>query len=133
MDGSPSHFSVHRISQARILELISIFFSNVPPWPWDSIQVSCIAGGFFMDGASREDNCNTYIKYIYNTYTHCSKHHVEYRDKSHITLIDSNIICGLFIPQLEIHYFGSSFKYTCMHIYPIWQNGVWGNTVFFLT
>ena len=58
---------------------------------------------------------------------------MEYRDKCHGTLVDSNIIGGLFIPQLETYYFGSSFKYTCMHIYSTRQNGVWGNTVFFLT
>ena len=41
---------------------------------------------------------------------------MEYRDKCHGTLIDSNIICRLFIPQLETYYFGSSLNiHACIH------------------
>ena len=47
MDCSPPGSSVHGISQARILEWISIPFSRRSSWPRDQTWVSCIAGGFF--------------------------------------------------------------------------------------
>ena len=39
--------SVHRISQARILEWVAIFSSRGSSWPRDRTCVSCIAGRFF--------------------------------------------------------------------------------------
>ena len=39
--------SVHRISQARILEWVTISFSGGSSQPRDRTCVSCIAGGFF--------------------------------------------------------------------------------------
>ena len=39
--------SVHRISQARILQCVAISFSRRSSWPRDWIQVSCTAGRFF--------------------------------------------------------------------------------------
>ena len=50
MDRSPPGSSVHGISQARIPEWVTIFFSRGSSWhrDWASIScVSCIAGGFF--------------------------------------------------------------------------------------
>ena len=46
--------SVHGIFQARTLEWVSISFSRGPSWPRDWTQVSCIAGRFFTDWATRE-------------------------------------------------------------------------------
>ena len=50
--------SVHGISQARILEWVTIPFSRGTPRPRDwtlgSMQVSCIAGRFFTVWATRE-------------------------------------------------------------------------------
>ena len=40
MDYSPPGFSVHRISQARILETVAFFFSRGPSGPRDQTQVS---------------------------------------------------------------------------------------------
>jgi len=47
MDWSPPGFSVHGISQAKILEWVAIPFSRGSSQPRDRAQVSCIAGGFF--------------------------------------------------------------------------------------
>ena len=47
MDCSPSGFSVHGISQARILEWVAISFSRGSSQPRDGTQVSCFADGFF--------------------------------------------------------------------------------------
>ena len=53
MDCSPPG-SVHGISQVRILEWGAISFSKGPSWPRDRTRVSCIAGGFFTNWATRE-------------------------------------------------------------------------------
>ena len=42
-DCSPPSSSVHRISQARILEWVIIFCSRGSSWPKDRTQVSCIS------------------------------------------------------------------------------------------
>ena len=47
MDCSPSGFSGHRISQARILEWAAISFSRGSSWPRDQTRISCI---FRIDG-----------------------------------------------------------------------------------
>ena len=47
MDCRPPGFSVHGISQARILEWVVISFSRASPWPGDWTLFSCLAGGFF--------------------------------------------------------------------------------------
>ena len=54
MDCSPPGSSVHRISQARVLEWVVIFSSRGSSWPRDRTQVCCIAGGFFTIWATRE-------------------------------------------------------------------------------
>ena len=46
--------SVHGILQARILEWVAMSFSRESPWPRDQTQVSCTAGGFFTNRATRE-------------------------------------------------------------------------------
>ena len=47
-------FSVSGVLQARILEWVVIPFSRGSSWPGDWTQVSCIAGGFFTNWATRE-------------------------------------------------------------------------------
>ena len=47
MDCSPPGFSVHGISQARILELVAVSFSRGSSQPRDQTQVSRIAGRHF--------------------------------------------------------------------------------------
>ena len=54
MDCSPPGSSAHGILQARILEWVAIPFSRGSSRPRDQTQVSCIAGIFFTDGATRE-------------------------------------------------------------------------------
>ena len=45
MDCSPPGFSVHGISQAKILEWVAISYSRGFSWPWDWNRVSCWATG----------------------------------------------------------------------------------------
>ena len=54
VDYSPPGSSVHGILQARILEQVAMPFSRRSSQPRDRTQVSCIAGGFFTDWATRE-------------------------------------------------------------------------------
>ena len=54
MDYGPSGSSVHEIFQTRILEWIAISFSRGSSRPRDWTQVSCTAGRFFTDWATRE-------------------------------------------------------------------------------
>ena len=54
MDCSLPGSSVQGIFQARILECVAISFSRGTSWTKDQTQVSCIAGRFFTDWATRE-------------------------------------------------------------------------------
>ena len=54
MDCSPPDFSVHGISQARILEWVAISSSRGSSHPRDWMQVYCIAVGFFTNWATRK-------------------------------------------------------------------------------
>ena len=54
MDCSPPGSSVHEIVQARILEGAAISFPSGSSQPRDWTQVSCTAGRFFIDWATRE-------------------------------------------------------------------------------
>ena len=54
MDYSPPGSTVHEIFQARILEWVAISFSRGSSQPRDWTQVSCTAGRFFTDGATRK-------------------------------------------------------------------------------
>ena len=49
MDCNLPGSSVHGISQARILEWVTILFSRGSSWPRDQIWVSCIRGGYFFN------------------------------------------------------------------------------------
>ena len=51
---SPPGSSVHETLQARIPEWVAIPFSKGSSWPRYWIQVSCIAGIFFTNWATRE-------------------------------------------------------------------------------
>ena len=46
--------SVHRISQARIMEWVAISYSRGSSWPRDWTQVTCFAGRVFSIWATRE-------------------------------------------------------------------------------
>ena len=52
MDCSLPGFSVHGISQARIVEWVAIPFSRGSSPPMDRTQVSCLAGRFFIISAT---------------------------------------------------------------------------------
>ena len=54
MDCSPPGSSVHGILQRRILEWVAIFFSRGSSQSRDWTWVSCTAGGFFTDWATRK-------------------------------------------------------------------------------
>ena len=54
MDCSPPGSSVHAIFQARILEWVAISFSRGSSQPRDRTRVSCTAGRFFTNWATRE-------------------------------------------------------------------------------
>ena len=54
MDCSPPGSSVHEIFQARILEWVAISFSRGSSQPRDQTRVSCTAGRFITDWATRE-------------------------------------------------------------------------------
>ena len=54
MDCNLPGSSVHGIFQARILEWVAISFSRGSSPPRDWTQISCIAGGFFANWATRE-------------------------------------------------------------------------------
>ena len=54
MDCSPLGFSVHEISQARILGWVAISFSRVSSWPRDRTHVSCIDRQILYHWATRE-------------------------------------------------------------------------------
>ena len=51
---SPPGFSVHWVLQARRLEWVAISFSRGSSWPRDWTWVSCTAGSFFTNWATRE-------------------------------------------------------------------------------
>ena len=55
VDCSPSGSSIHRISQARILEWVASSFSRGPSRPRDRIHASCIGRWILCHGAIRED------------------------------------------------------------------------------
>ena len=54
MDCSPPGSSLHGILQTRILEWVAISFSRGLSQPRNQTWVSCIAGRFFTDWATRE-------------------------------------------------------------------------------
>ena len=54
MDCSLPGSSVHGIFQARILDWVAISFSRGSSSPRHQTEVSCIAGGFFTNWATRE-------------------------------------------------------------------------------
>ena len=54
LDCSPPGFSVHGMLQTRILEWVAISFSRGSYRPRDRSQVSCTAGRFFTNWATRK-------------------------------------------------------------------------------
>ena len=51
---NPMDYTVHEILQARIPEWVAFPFSRESSQPRDQTQVSCIAGRFFTNWATRE-------------------------------------------------------------------------------
>ena len=64
MDCSLQGSSVHVFLQARILEWVAVSFSRRSPWPRDLTQVSCIAGKFLTNWATREANVSFTVWYF---------------------------------------------------------------------
>ena len=64
--------SVHGILQARILEWVAIPFSRGSSQPKDQTQVSCIAGGFFTNWATREYKAEKWV-FKENHHINCTK------------------------------------------------------------
>ena len=62
MDCSPPGSSIHEIFQAGILEWVAISFSRGSSWPRDWTVVSCTAGRFFIDWATRETTYRKFFK-----------------------------------------------------------------------
>ena len=58
MDCGPPGSSVHRISQARILEWIAIFFSRKSSWPRDQTHISCTDRWILYHWATLEAQIN---------------------------------------------------------------------------
>ena len=54
MDCSPPGFSVHGISQTRILEWVAISLSSRSAWPRNQTHISCLADKFLTTEASEE-------------------------------------------------------------------------------
>ena len=59
----PMDYTVHGILQARILEWVACPFSSGSSWPSNQTGVSCTAGGFFTNWATREapDCCGSIV------------------------------------------------------------------------
>ena len=62
LDYSPPGSSVHGIFQARILEWVAISFSRGTSQPRSRTWVSCIAGRFFTNPATREALVSAYLE-----------------------------------------------------------------------
>ena len=63
MDYSPPVTSVRGISQARILEWVSIYFSRGSSWPRNQTCVSCLAGSWGSPKSFREDQLNKHQRF----------------------------------------------------------------------
>ena len=61
MDCSPPGSSVHGISQARILEWVTISFSRGSPQPRDRTHISCLAGGYFTAETPKKTETETKV------------------------------------------------------------------------
>ena len=69
MDGSPPGFSVHIISQARILAYVAVTLSRGSFWPrdWTHIScISCIGRWILYHSATREALYLLYNRYLLN-------------------------------------------------------------------
>ena len=63
MDCNPPGSSVHEIFQARILEWVAISFSRGSSQPRDRTRVSCTAGKFFTNWATREVSLSAHFSW----------------------------------------------------------------------
>ena len=72
IDCSPPGSSAHEIFQARILESFAISFSRGSSQPRDQTQISCTAGRFFNDWATREALYITILSLNGNFWSHAN-------------------------------------------------------------
>ena len=131
--------SVHGISQSRILKWVAISFSRGSSWSRDKTWVSCIAGRFFTDWATRE----AHSFYHHDPLTHqpawytCA-HLVPFHNDSetdHLTILDQwntdnqntnrglirtySLGIGVSTVMLSL---GTQSYYLKRSNYPDWQN-----------
>ena len=71
MDCSLPGFSVHRISQAGILEWVAIFFSRGSSWPWDQTHTSWIGRWVLYHWVIREASVYAAAKSLQSCPTLC--------------------------------------------------------------
>ena len=84
MDYSLPGFSVHEISQVRILKWVAISFSRGSSWPRDPTWVSCITGRFFT----------VLISMVYNRWY--SSNMVQRTDYNWLTTLPTNAVYYIF-------------------------------------
>ena len=84
MDYSLPGFSVHEISQVRILKWVAISFSRGSSWPRDPTGVSCITGRFFT----------VLISMVYNRWY--SSNMVQRTDYNWLTTLPTNAVYYIF-------------------------------------
>ena len=70
MNCNPPDFSVHGISQSKILEWVAISFSRESSWPRDRTCISCLAGGFFTTSATWEAHDNILLLLLLSRFSH---------------------------------------------------------------
>ena len=139
MDCSSPGSSVHEIFQARILEWVAISFSRGSFQPRDGTWVSCTAGRFFTDWATREAPCTVIsisLLHLLSITTSLSffKKRVTF---THVcppcnTSLFSTILLFLSfhfnIDDFEILFYNSYFAYVltpCVFLlsFPLWERG----------
>ena len=63
MDCSPPGFSVHGLSQAKIVEWVAISFSREFSQPKNQVHIFCIAGRFFTTDPPGKNVCSQFLKH----------------------------------------------------------------------
>ena len=95
MDCSPPGSSVYGILQARILEWVAISFSKESSWPSNRTCVSCIAGRFFTNWATREaplwciciaNHHDIHFKYLIILFVNCTSIKLKFKTKRNVSI-----------------------------------------------
>ena len=109
MDCSPLGSSVHEIFQARILEWVAISFSRVSSQPRDWTRVSCTAGRFFTDWATREAPSARWIAFsTFRTFRGC-----------HLCLGCEHFYHPKRKPIRQLPHSSSRQSWTTSHLFPV--------------